>query len=229
MRPHRSPSVEELLGAVEAEEGANEKSKPASTTNTQALLARVQQNRPATRSQRLNAVRSPSKSVMTTRMKDKENIPPTPTHAPHLGVIEAPDSQPELVTNTVKAMPPCTPAEQMINPSTPGAPIQDAVVDHRADIDLPIKGPDFDGLQSQPNLAATAADGAEIEATHDLRLLMQDPNFAHRAPLREFTDLPTDRQGAALESYIGQQLRDPDFFRLCQTIEGVWQRILVYP
>jgi hypothetical protein len=192
------PSIEEVL------EDQNPRGiQESKSVDTQDLLSRAEQVH--------------SSGLHTSAAKPIAFEEPNPslndTFAPR---VEVPDSSADAVAScTTKPGAnhfPCTPASQLINPSTPSAP----VICHTVDT--------APAPASDENPFSTVADAYS--------LLMRTPAFAHSDPkLASWTALPEHQQLEALKNFMCEQYDDKTgrFQQLCKMMERTWEATIVWP
>lgn len=59
-----------------------------------------------------------------------------------------------------------------------------------------------------------------------MALLLREPGFANTGQLGAWADLPESVQRETLDTWMCQQLGNPDFIALCKRIDESWQATL---
>ena len=112
------------------------------------------------------------------------------------------------------ALLPCTPANQLINPSTPSAPLAQHTVD------------------TVPEPVSEDANTLFSDITDAYGILMRHPAFANSdSRLAAWAALPAEQQKKAIETFVCDQYLDKTggFEALVKVMEETWQASIVWP
>ena len=212
------PSIEDLFNNHDKESDTAQKVSN-KNIDTQALLARAEEVRMSGLSMIPQGGRFPTKESPRDYVSyDQAKQHFAGVHFPSITRVEVPSSSGALApfspAKPASAILPCTPANQLINPSTPSAPLAQHTID------------------TAPETISKNATTLFSDITDSYSLLMQHPAFANSdANLAAWAVLPAQQQKEAIETFVCDQYMDKSggFEALVKMMERTWQASIVWP
>jgi hypothetical protein len=85
--------------------------------------------------------------------------------------------------------------------------------------------------EQRQNITSTSCDPSvqplANPLTGPLASLLRDPDFADSSNLAQWAKNPEDERRASLETFICRNIQDENFFKLCNDLDGTWQRVFL--